>query len=625
MQGNRAIVSDLRSANGTFINGIRVRFPTPMRPGDRIDIGPYSLLFTGDALVQQSRENNVELIGRHLQRVVTDRSTGKPRYLLDDITLVIRPHEFVCLLGPSGSGKTTLLSALSGRVPADGVVMLNGKDLYGNFESLKRDLVVVAQKDVLHESLSVERAIWYTAKLRLPPDTRNTEIHSYIDEMLGTVGLTAHRATPIYALSGGQIKRTSLANELLSKPTLLFLDEVTSGLDEQTDREMMQLFRSLADAGKTVVCVTHSLANVEQFCHLVVILAQGGKLAFMGKPAEALQYFGINRLGDVYEKLSERPAQEWQDAFARSAYHAHYIAGRLPPGELGNEAVSTTRVRVSERARSIVRQSILLTRRYLDITVADYRALAVMFGQALLVAAVLVILLGNMETTKTTVYEHTKNSLILVFLLQISCFWFGCNNAAKEIVKERVIYSRERDFNLNISSYYVSKFVLLTLLTVLQVALLWSIVQVLCKPPGDMARTLVFLATMGMAGVALGLAASAVATSSDVAASLIPIALIPQIILAGAIIELKDIAERLAKGLITCYWGNRGLRALLPENVLDHAPQVDRYPPWKSYGVVVIHMAVFIVVGVVVLVWQDRRARRTSGGARLLRKGKGGP
>src|SRR6185369_8263090 len=159
-------------------------------------------------------------------------------------------------------------------------------------------------KDALHESLTVGQALWYTARLRLPPDTSTAEAETCVGEMLETVGLASRRGTCIRHLSGGQLKRASLGNEVLCKPSLLFLDEVTSGLDEQTDREMMNLFRSLADAGKTVVCITHSLANVERTCHLVVVLTAGGKLAFVGKPMEALAYFRIDRLGDVYERLS---------------------------------------------------------------------------------------------------------------------------------------------------------------------------------------------------------------------------------------------------------------------------------------------------------------------------------
>ena len=120
-----------------------------------------------------------------------DRATGEPLTLLDGINLVIRPHEFVCLLGPSGSGKSTLLSALSGRLtPNDGRVSVNGADLHANFGALKQDIAVVPQKDALHESLAVGQALWYTAKLRLPADTSAAEIEACLGEMLETVGLT---------------------------------------------------------------------------------------------------------------------------------------------------------------------------------------------------------------------------------------------------------------------------------------------------------------------------------------------------------------------------------------------------------------------------------------------------
>ena len=115
-------------------------------------------------------------------------------------------------------------------------------------------MAFVPQKDVLHDGLTVEEALRYTARLRLPPDTNEAEIQTSIDEMLETVGLTDRRNTQIRHLSGGQIKRASLANEIISKLSLLFLDEVTSGLDEQTDSEMMDLFRRIADSGKTAAC-----------------------------------------------------------------------------------------------------------------------------------------------------------------------------------------------------------------------------------------------------------------------------------------------------------------------------------------------------------------------------------
>src|SRR5262249_49155754 len=153
--------------------------------------------------------------------------------------------------------------------------------------------------------LGVAAALRYTAELRLPSDSSRDDLDSSVSDILQIVGLSNRAAMLIRHLSGGQVKRASLANELVARPSLLFLDEVTSGLDEQPDREMMDLFRQVADGGKTVVCITHSLANVDATCHLVVILTNGGRLAFVGTPDEAKSYFSMPRLGDVYSKLAE--------------------------------------------------------------------------------------------------------------------------------------------------------------------------------------------------------------------------------------------------------------------------------------------------------------------------------
>jgi ABC transport system ATP-binding/permease protein len=159
------------------------------------------------------------------------------------------------------------------------LIRINGEDLYPNFAALKQDIAVVPQKDVLHDALAVGAALQYTAELRLPPDTSREEIAASVADILEVVGLTNRRGTLLRQLSGGQVKRASLANELIARPSLLFIDEVTSGLDELTDREMMELFRQIADGGKTVVCITHNLANVEATCHLLIILAESGRFS----------------------------------------------------------------------------------------------------------------------------------------------------------------------------------------------------------------------------------------------------------------------------------------------------------------------------------------------------------
>jgi ABC transport system ATP-binding/permease protein len=599
VEGERAVLADLGSSNGTFLNGSRLTRPAVLKPGDRIDIGPFSMQFDGTALVSRSRSNNIELVARGLKRVVLDRSTSQPVRLLDHVSLVVRPKEFVCLLGPSGSGKSTLLSILSGRNPPNtGAVTLNGQDLYAHFDVLKEDVAVVPQKDVLHESLALANALRYTAELRLPPDMSSQEIEASVTDILEVVGLTNRRDMLIRYLSGGQTKRASLANELVARPSLLFLDEVTSGLDEQTDREVMELFRQVADGGKTVVCVTHNLANVEATCHLVVILTEGGRLAFVGSPVEAKAYFQIARLGDVYRKLAAETPQEWHDRFRSSRYFSRYVVDRMP-SDLTMDPEAPAVARPVHGNANFMRQGRILTRRYLSIWRGQRNTLLALLGQSLLVALLLGLAFGRLGDVSdpSTRVQNTEN---LLLLLAVSCFWFGCNTAAKEVVKERVIFQRERDFNLRVNSYFSSKFLVLALIGVMQATLLFGVVWKWCEPPVAPAFAWITLVVLAIAGTAIGLLISALAQSEEVATALVPIVIIPQIILAGVITRLSGLAELMAKGFITVYWGQQALIRLLPRD--DIALLRQEEGNWFSpCAIVLAHAVVGAVATVCVL------------------------
>jgi ABC-type multidrug transport system ATPase subunit len=603
VDGDDVLLKDLGSANGTFVNGKRAMRWVTLTPGDRIDVGPFSLEFDGRALLSRSRSNNIELVARRLKRVVKDRATGKPLTLLDDISLVVRPTEFVCLLGPSGSGKSTLLDILSGRNPPDrGSVWVNGEDLFENFAALKEDIAVVPQKDVLHDSLAVGSALGYTAQLRLPPDMSRADLASSVADMLQVVGLSKRRGTLIRHLSGGQVKRASLANELMARPSLLFLDEVTSGLDEQTDRDMMELFRQVADSGKTVICITHSLANVEHTCHLVVILTEGGRLAFVGTPDEARHYFNIERLGDVYKKLAGHTPADWQADFKGSPFYARYIRKRLPR-EVDDES-DVAAVHAVERIRvNPLRQTWVLMRRYLAVWRGDPVALLALLGQALLVALLLGSVFGNLDDKPEG--ERIPQTRSLLFLLSVSCFWFGCNCAAKELVKERVIYRRERGFNLRIDSYFISKFSVLLFISLSQVTLLFAIVRLWCGPPGAVLAQWLALATVAVAGTALGLLVSAVARTEEVAVALVPMVIIPQIILAGVIVPVTGFAAVLAKGLVPVYWAQQALDAVLPDR---EQMLLGLDPPTCAASLlgVAAHLVICVTATIALLWWQDR-------------------
>jgi ABC transport system ATP-binding/permease protein len=626
-QGNAAVLVDQHSANGTFVNGRRVNGAVTINRGDRIDIGPYALVFDGAKLISHTRANNVELVAHDLTRKVEIPGTGVTLTLLDNVSLVVKPREFVCVLGPSGSGKSTLLQALSARTPADqGRVYLNGQDLYGCFDALKQDIAVVSQKDAMHESLRVEEALRYTALLRLPPDFRQTEIHDRVREMLTTVGLVNEEAKQIKHLSGGQLKRACLANETLSQPNLLFLDEVTSGLDEQTDREMMTLFRQLADEGKTVVCVTHSLANVERTCHLVVFLAPEGRLAFIGSPAEALEYFKVERLGDVYERLLDcaTSPDEWKERFLMSPLYQTYVSGRLEGHpETALEPTPRPGESFRELSRTFLHQFATLTERYLTIQLYDRRALATMLMQCLVVGCLLALLFGDLsglDRAEGKDPARFRDPSSLVFLMAISCFWFGCNNAAKEIVKERVIYERESNVNVRLGSYYASKAVLLGGFSACQAAMLYGLISFFCNPPGNGVDQWIFFTALSLAGVALGLFISTVSHSEEVAVSLVPIALIPQIILAGMIAPLKGVSLWLAKVLVPVYWGFQGLAGSWPAHLSPFDPSQAPSVGW-ALAILCSHIVILMAAAVVALHVRDQNAnlRETSLNAWLAR------
>jgi ABC transport system ATP-binding/permease protein len=366
----------------------------------------------------------------------------------------------------------------------------------------------------------------------------------------------------------------------------------------------MEVFRRVADAGTTVVCITHNLANVEANCHLVVILTEGGRLAFVGTPTEALRYFKINRLGDVYKAMSARKPDEWKAAFIGSPLYERYVRSRLPAHDpragTGNANSVPTLARVS-----LVKQAGVLIRRYLSVWRGDMSALLAMLGQSLLVGILIAIVfgdLGSVDDVRDRVFK-TRN---LLFLLNISCFWLGCNNAAKELVKERVIFTRERDFNLRADAYLISKLAVLVCIGLFQVNLLFAIVQVCCGPAGSPIGQWEVMFALAVAGTALGLFISSLAGSEEVAIALVPIAVIPQIILAGVIAVLSGLGKVLAMVLVTCHWGERALEALLsPDNIKPLGIPERQFLP--QLLVVVGHAAIFISIAMVILSRRDRR------------------
>ena len=531
--GGNVVLRDLGGTNGTYVNGAQVRGARSLVPGDRIDIGPFELTFDGTALTRVWRVGNVELLVRGVSYDVPGRqASGLPRRILRDANLRIRPSEFVALIGANGSGKSTLMNIMAGRVPpSDGMVLLNDGDLHANFEALKQNIAFVPQQDVLHEQLTLRQALDYAAQLRLPPDTINEQRRAAVNDAARSVDLLDRLDQRIGALSGGQKKCASLASEILNRPSLLLLDEVTSGLDESTDWEIMRLLRRLADNGMTIIMVTHTLANVAEFCDKIVCMGRGGELTFVGSPPQVLDFFSVNRLGEVFKCTDELGAGYWRAMFeATIGAPGNLPTAAAPRSTLRRADPQRLREPVLFTLRRMARQTAILLHRNARLLLCDRRTLVMATVQSALIGGLIGYAFGNFGTGQERV--NAENALLL--LLGLSAIWLGCNAASKEIVGELAIYRREHDINLSTAAFIGAKYMVSGVFTVLQLAVVYVLAAALAESvPGDRMEQFLLLAIGAMAGTAIGLVISAFANTRDQATTIVPLALVPQLILAG--------------------------------------------------------------------------------------------
>ncbi|NUS04509.1 MAG: FHA domain-containing protein, partial [Nonomuraea sp.] len=304
----RMEIRDLGSHNGTYVNGQ----PIPkggsalLGPTDIVGVGHSTFRIVGDHLEEFVDTGEVSFSARHLTVTVDG---GKQ--ILKDVSFGVPEKSLIAVIGPSGSGKSTLLKALTGYRPANqGDVLYDNRNLYKQFAELRQRIGLVPQDDILHKELTVKKALKYAAKLRFPADTTGAEREARIDEVLRELKLDIHKEKKVTSLSGGQRKRVSVALELLTKPSLIFLDEPTSGLDPGMDRDVMQLLRGLADDGRTVLVVTHSVAELA-LCDKLLVMAPGGAVAYFGPPEEALNFFGYDTWADVFSAFENYRDYDW--------------------------------------------------------------------------------------------------------------------------------------------------------------------------------------------------------------------------------------------------------------------------------------------------------------------------
>lgn len=357
--------------------------------------------FTRTELRPYDESSSICITALHLRKV-----SNKNKILLNDISLIIPPRKFVALVGGSGVGKTMLMDALNGTRPApEGTVLYNDENYYRNLAAFGTLLGYVPQDDIVHRDLTVERALYYAARLRLPGDFTRKQIQWRIDEVLEDVEMTEQRESLISRLSGGQRKRVSIALELLANPRVFFLDEPTSGLDPGLDRKMMALLRQQADRGRTIILATHATNNINA-CDYICFLTQGGRLAYFGPPDETRAFFEKTDFAEIYSALE--PSKEQPDIpryaearFLTSADYQRYVATPIREIQVQRKLAQTkgTAQRKGKKARKRIKhgnlwsQFLILSLRYLELLKNDRGNLLILLLQAPVIAILLMMIM----------------------------------------------------------------------------------------------------------------------------------------------------------------------------------------------------------------------------------------
>jgi ABC transport system ATP-binding/permease protein len=565
--GQRYRLIDLHSANGTFINDQRVSGDTWLQPNDVIRIGRHRFVMGENELGQFD-----ETHGLNVDAINLNKWVRKDLNILKNISLAFKPREFIVVVGQSGGGKSTLVDAIAGYRPAThGMVLVNGTNIYRNFEAVINDIGFVPQRDIIHYELTVYQALDYAARLRMPRDTTQEERQKRILETLENLDLVERKDTPINKLSGGQIKRVSIGVELLTKPGLFFLDEPTSGLDPGTETAFMHLMRRLADQGRTIIMVTHATKNV-MLADKVVFLARGGYLAWFGPPEEALKYFDryrnererrakemdFDQIYAILDDPSKGSAQDWASRYLEDPAYQKYVANPLKDAQAGSSAAKTGGQTVKEAApkakrkmrASALHQFFVLSARNLKILSRDRTSLVLMLLAPLFIAAldlVLSALMGrDLFSFKT---GDMANLGVTFFLLSIDGLLVGGFSQMREFIKESDIYKRERLVNLKIFPYVASKVWIAMLLALYQAAAFTAVRFLSFDIPGGQLTIGLFYISMilaVLAGMMSGLLASAISPTASAAPLLMILLIVPQIVLSGALAPLPSAVSAIA-------------------------------------------------------------------------------
>lgn len=508
-----------------------------------------------------------KLVAEGLRYTFDDGTQG-----LDDVTFDVEYGELVCIMGPSGSGKSTLLSVICGLMrPQSGRVLVDQHDLHKDYEQLKDYFGYVPQDDLLLPNLTVWENLYYHARLRFPEKT-DEELAARIDLVLDKIRLREKRFSRVgqptqKTLSGGERKRLNIGLELLSDAEIFFLDEPTSGLSSKDSEKILELLANITLSGKIVVAVIHQPGSkLYKMFNKVILLDHGGRMAYYGTAYSALEYFKrhmeatqagepvevecphcktvqpnvlLDSLEDSLQDmdgavLGERkyPPEYWKRQYRRKVVSSWFSNVKLPTRDkLPPQRVITPRERFN--------QFLTLLRRNFTSKMRDRANLLITFLEAPLLGAGVGFILKYTPHGDYTLYTNDLFRTFLFVAVIVSLF-LGMTNSVDEIIGDTALFLRERMLNITHRSYMAAKVAVLVLFALMQNLLFIGLGFLIIEIRELFFQYLLFLTLLSFTGISIGLFISAVPRlTSKAALNVVPLVLIPQIILGGALIEYE--------------------------------------------------------------------------------------
>ncbi|OBA62808.1 ABC transporter ATP-binding protein [Mycobacterium sp. 1100029.7] len=602
-------IRDAHSVNGTFVNGVRVGSAV-LTEGDVVTIGNVDLVFTRDTLVRRT-EAATRSGGLEVNSVCYSVDHGKQ--LLDHISLTARPGTLTAIIGGSGAGKTTLSRLIAGYTsPSSGTVTFEGHNIHTDYSSLRSRIGMVPQDDVVHRQLTVNQALGYAAELRLPPDTSKAERAQVVAQVLEELEMTKHADTRVDKLSGGQRKRASVALELLTQPSLLLLDEPTSGLDPALDRQVMLMLRLLADAGRVVLVVTHSVSYLD-VCDQILLMAPGGKTAFQGPPDQVEAAMGTRNWADIFASVGADP-DEANRRFKERNQQASQPPSRESPADLGDPPQT-----------DLLRQISTIARRQVRLVISDRGYTIFLAVLPFLIGALSLTVKGpkpGLGPADPLGLAPTQPQYIMV-LLNIGAIFMGTALTIRDLIGERAIFRREQAVGLSTGAYLLAKITVFCIFATLQAAIAVLIVRLGKGAPtqpalffGDPTVSLfVTVAGACVASAIFGLLLSALAQSNEQIMPLLVVSIMSQLVLAGGMIQVyqRPGLEQLA-WLTPARWGYAAAASSIDFPALVKVKQIPTNDPiWQhSKHIMLFDMAMLgvLCIGYSAIVWWKIRLKR---------------